>query len=733
MANPFRQQARLRKLTYFGLILVLFTLSLFLRRFFIEPQALALQLSEQSRGEVELTSSAVRLLLIGSRGLATCGLWWTAQEKQKRQQWNELELVTRTITKLQPHFITPWRFLGWNLAFNVSVECDLTRDKYFYVSRGLFLLAEGERRNRGLAEAGLASERLRFPGNPDLRQDIGFFYQLKIGASDEKHYMRCLLDLSCIDPLQREPARFWGVDARGRRIVKQVELEDFCRRYPRLVRRLREHMGRSRPADIVAFLEDNKEVPSRFEAPSAAAGLPETPLKPIYEQFPILPAPQPLPADMPDVRAREFPFSFDVYRAAHAWYLYAQEPLPPPDPDEAIRETPVDPFRYRLPRMATVIFRSYPARALFYWAEEMEKEGWFDKDQGWTIRDWFEQRPGSGARREVTVGTEAKYHTRPAWETAHRAYYDFALQNGLYFPLPELLKLQAQAQRYQHWQQQHVAEEEIELARHPELRPAWEAYKRLQRRDADSMLTNVQEFLMQSAVEQLPQTIQARKLFFAARDLEARAFRSQAVRAYETALNLWEELLLGYSGFRRISNVQIETYENQARYLSLRQQYEAPYLRPLVLGLARLGQPRPGLSPALLEELDPAWADALLPLRRVQGRFDLLYVLDMPETVPLVLAAPVPEVLSLEDVLAVLTHAPGWTPLGISPYERNHLLTVWRLTPLPQAPLSAKVAWRPLLNDPAVEQLRRQKRLEERPQGAEQPPPLEAAVPANAP
>ena len=75
MAVSFQQQARYRKLAYTGVILVLFTVSLLVRKLWIETKAEQLQLREVDRGEVELTGSAVRLVLTGSRGLATTILW----------------------------------------------------------------------------------------------------------------------------------------------------------------------------------------------------------------------------------------------------------------------------------------------------------------------------------------------------------------------------------------------------------------------------------------------------------------------------------------------------------------------------------------------------------------------------------------------------------------------------------------------------------------------------------
>ena len=127
MASPFQQQVRQRKLLYIGLILALFSVSLFWRGSIINPLAAALAIREKDRGEVELVGSVVRLSLTGSRGLAICVLWNNAIDRQKKNQWNELEVLVRSLTKLQPHFITPWLFQSWNLAYNVSVESDRPR------------------------------------------------------------------------------------------------------------------------------------------------------------------------------------------------------------------------------------------------------------------------------------------------------------------------------------------------------------------------------------------------------------------------------------------------------------------------------------------------------------------------------------------------------------------------------------------------------------------------------
>src|SRR4029077_13334495 len=97
-------------------------------------------------------------------------LWMTAIEKQRRQDWPELELLVDSLTTLQPHLIRPWLFQSWNLAYNVSVISDQSGDQYFYISRGMELLARGDRQNLK---------------DPDLRHQMGHFYQNKFGMSDK--------------------------------------------------------------------------------------------------------------------------------------------------------------------------------------------------------------------------------------------------------------------------------------------------------------------------------------------------------------------------------------------------------------------------------------------------------------------------------------------------------------------------------------------------------------------
>src|SRR6478735_6086502 len=241
MANVYQQAAKRRKWIYLFSILVLLILSLAVRGTFFridkkswqevhDSPTLALtmdgraklhELTEIQQGDKELGGAAVQLLLTGSRGLAVSALWLSAIEKQKKQEWNELDIAVDSITKLQPHFTAPWMFQSWNLAYNVSVEMDRLNDMYFYIARGISVIAEGEHVNRN---------------NPDLRYNLGFYYQNKFGVSDRVTTLRCLYQLSCIPEEERDAERLKNPDG----TVNQQAFEEFCKANPQLVRRMKE-------------------------------------------------------------------------------------------------------------------------------------------------------------------------------------------------------------------------------------------------------------------------------------------------------------------------------------------------------------------------------------------------------------------------------------------------------------------------------------------------------------
>ena len=614
MATPLLQKARQQKMIYFGAIVVLFTLSLIHREFVVKPQAYRLQLLETSRGEVKLTSSAVRLMLTGSRGLAVTMLWYNAMDKQKRNEWNELELLVESITQLQPYFITPWLYQSWNLSFNVAVECDRPRDKYYYITRGLELLSEGERRNSGRGDESLLNDPTAkdvFPGHPDMRYYMGFTYQLKMGTSDERLTMRCLLEMSCIDPIERNPDRFWTTDEKtGQQKVNLRPFALFCQKHPRLVRRLSEQLAYSTPEQVVKFLQDHQGIPNRFKPieKSNLGQLQQSELKEPRLQFPILP---PYETGWPDPAKVEMTSeSVDVYLVSRTWYEFAQKPLPPPDKNAAPQTQNYDKTRFRLPRnMVTQIFRQYPARGQVYIAETLESEGWFDSE-GWDVPRWFDDFIASkqGAdfandEGKFAVGQEPKYYSRLAWARGHRMYRDFGIDNGIYLTPREIDELNRRAQ---------FCRDKLGLkpGEVPQMRSEWrqgelgaslDAQLKLHYSQSFRQLTNFNAFFYQSEAESDPVTVAARKqLFYAERKRKREVPSESMLSTYDEAWLLYAHACVKYPKFAQVTSMQEDFCEVYQKYLRECQNVRSEMFKKKLMLSAKLP-----FLPYPLEATDP--------------------------------------------------------------------------------------------------------------------------------
>jgi hypothetical protein len=133
-------------------------------------------LAQMNLGEVDPASETIKLATLGLRGIAVNVLWEKANHYKKVEDWTNLTATLEQLAKLQPNFITFWKFQAWNLTYNVSVEFDDFKDRFYYVRRGIQFLQEGERYN---------------VDHPQLLWDLGWFIGQKIGRADEhKQYRR---------------------------------------------------------------------------------------------------------------------------------------------------------------------------------------------------------------------------------------------------------------------------------------------------------------------------------------------------------------------------------------------------------------------------------------------------------------------------------------------------------------------------------------------------------------
>ena len=127
-------------------------------------------LGESTLGDVDPTSATMNLVLLGMRGVAVNLLRIQLDTQRDQKQWAQMRATTESVILLQPHYIQVWRYLGWNLAYNVSAEWDAVEDRYFWVKEGAKFLMRGSERNRL---------------DPEVYWDTGNTLGKKIGRSDE--------------------------------------------------------------------------------------------------------------------------------------------------------------------------------------------------------------------------------------------------------------------------------------------------------------------------------------------------------------------------------------------------------------------------------------------------------------------------------------------------------------------------------------------------------------------
>lgn len=595
MNDELRRKAVIRKASYFGIILVLFTVSMFWRgkegfrlpvgdpdqiavrdeqgkpvdlsagdriaRLPIRYQAEDQELLERDLGDPEVAGSLAQVSLVGVRGLMVTWLWNDTINNQKRGEYHEMERNARLLTKVQPHFIAPWIFQAWNISYNVSVETDKLGDQYYYIARGISLLAEGDRANTRPHRRG---KEVFTVGSPDLRYQLGFFAQNKFSVSDKVNTLYSLSQLSLLPPDERNHLKY-RVNEQANGPVDPAKFEAFCKNNPQLVRRLKTHLNLRKPEQVLEFLESNWRIPAQYAVDGPLAGL----RQPDDKAFPVLPVlppqgegPDPeLAGYLNDIRAQEVQGAaagrdaVDIRMYARAWFMHAQTVVPPPKegvPSMSPGRGEYDPFRYRIPeRPALIVFRMSPPRAQTYVAERLQKEGWFEKDgsPAATVWDpdaafdrdakWFPPaRPGQPAR-EVLL--KAGTGSRAEWEKTFVMWDKFGEKNGLTDAArnrQEQLALATVRAGLPPLGVQLTREySDAELSALGLRRENLNARNAIMYFDQNRQVTNYQYFRDDSLAEKDPDVTQARQAFWIADELHARNDQGElAVRLRASAL-----------------------------------------------------------------------------------------------------------------------------------------------------------------------------------------------------
>ena len=117
------------------------------------------------------------MALGGFRGLIADILWIRAGDLQQKGKYYELVQLSDWILKLQPKFSSAASYMGWNMAYNVSVACKRPEDRWRWVRRGILLMQEAVVMN---------------PNDPNVYHELAWIYQHKLGnvLDDAQRYYK---------------------------------------------------------------------------------------------------------------------------------------------------------------------------------------------------------------------------------------------------------------------------------------------------------------------------------------------------------------------------------------------------------------------------------------------------------------------------------------------------------------------------------------------------------------
>lgn len=105
------------------------------------------------------------------RGVAVNVLWNRLTDLKNEGRFYEADALGRRICELQPRLPEVWRYLAYNMAYNISVKCQTQDERWSWIEKGLRLLKEEGIPNNPEAEA--------------LYREVAWTYQHKIGGESD--------------------------------------------------------------------------------------------------------------------------------------------------------------------------------------------------------------------------------------------------------------------------------------------------------------------------------------------------------------------------------------------------------------------------------------------------------------------------------------------------------------------------------------------------------------------
>ena len=157
---------------------------------------------------------AITTVAMGSfRGIIADLLWLRAESLKNKHSYYEMVQLAQWITDLQPSFSGATRFLAWNMAYNISVTCSSSVDRWRWVNEGIKLL-----RDKAIEYN---------PDDPGIYKELSWFYAHKLGnvMDDANVYYKNRLAVEMQQVIGRFPD--WEIMA-----AAPAGRDEFLREYP---------------------------------------------------------------------------------------------------------------------------------------------------------------------------------------------------------------------------------------------------------------------------------------------------------------------------------------------------------------------------------------------------------------------------------------------------------------------------------------------------------------------
>ena len=127
------------------------------------------------RSEGEAIASA----LGGFRGLVSDFLWLRAIQMKDEGRFDEITLLCKLILDVQPRFTGVWRFMAWNLSYNLAYETSTPDERWRWIAMGIDLLANTE-------DGGI----VRNPKAWEIYEELGHAYYFRVSRKGSDPFYR---------------------------------------------------------------------------------------------------------------------------------------------------------------------------------------------------------------------------------------------------------------------------------------------------------------------------------------------------------------------------------------------------------------------------------------------------------------------------------------------------------------------------------------------------------------